>query len=101
MKFPYCIALVFCLFLNGFAFEPFVKYLSEDLSRIALFPQGETRGMYYPGEKPSFLLFLKNNLKQEQQLRLETVIKDYEGKKICDLPAKTITVSPESEAQTT
>jgi len=100
MKFPFCIALVFCLFLNGFAFEPFVKYLTEDVSCISFFPQGETRGMYYPGEKPSFQLFLKNNLKQDLHLRLETEIKDYEGKKICDLPAKTMTVAAKSEVRT-
>jgi len=101
MKFSFCIAVIFCLFLSGFSSEPFVKYLTGDLSRISFFPQGETRGMYYPGEKPSFVLFLKNNLKEDLHLRLETEIKDYEGKKICELPVRTLTVAAESEARTT
>ena len=100
MKFSFCIAIVFCLFLPGFSFEPFVKYLTEDVSRIAFFPRGETRGMYYPGEKPSFELFLKNNQKQDLHLRLETEIKDYEGKKICELPSLSLPVAAGSEART-
>ena len=57
--------------------------------------------MMYPGEKPSFVLYLKNGTAQTQDLRVETLVKDYQGKVFAKLPPLQVKLPAAKEVQTT
>ena len=65
--------------------ERLEHYYTKDIKFI-YYPEGEGRGLYYPGEKIRFRLILKNTSGKEAKLQVKTKITDADGKKVCDLP---------------
>ena len=93
--------LLLFLTIASSAFEPFVQYHTKDLKQAACYPSGAARGLMYPGEKPSFVLYLKNGTAQTQDLRVETLVKDYQGKVFAKLPPLQLKLPANKEVQTT
>ena len=101
MKLLLCLIWTFFLCGWGICFEPFVQYHTKDLKQATCYPAGEHRGMMYPGEKPSFVLYLQNGTAQTQDLRVETLVKDYQGKVFAKLPPLQVKLPAAKEVQTT
>ena len=62
------------------------QVFSKTLRPGAYYPAGESRGYYYPGEKPHFILELKNTAFERADVSIHTVIRDFDGNGVCTVP---------------
>ena len=62
------------------------QIFSKTLQPGAYYPVGENRGYYYPGEKPHFILELKNTASEPVDVSIHTVIRDFDGNPVYSVP---------------
>ena len=62
------------------------QVFSKTIQPCAYYPTGVGKGYYYPGEKPHFVLELRNTASEPVEVSIGTVVSDFDGKCVCTVP---------------